>query len=508
MTWLFTQVWLWSLAAFVVSSLINWLLFVLPLRRRLRALADEYADYAAEVEERFAEQEFAEPQRDEPQRDDSAMDLLPTDVDAPADAGAQRGVDDPDELTVGDWHRSPRAWMPGGGGADATGAAGTARLQPSSTTDPSAGRGPEQSAAPRSPQSRTPGPQVPQRPESPRQREGAQHERGAVGQAPESFGAERSSVVPADETDLRMEEQRERTEGHETFRVTPIAPPPSAPAELSFDPPEPAAPAAPGRAVPENREGWSSWFQEGGADGSEEERFARATAFDPPEPSGTESRSAAVPDPESDEPRSADPAETDPADPAGTEPRAEGTGPGEEDTDLVRPLFRPRNTPASRPEPASAQGADGAQEGLGNEAPATGAEPELSTTGEASTESPEDAVLPRRTPGHGPRPGRQNLNRLRKEAESRGHEHSAPAAADDALGEVGAPAGADSPETAQADDRSAREGKMVKGHFASRQYHTPDSPQYDRVVAEVWFRSAADAEQAGFEPWHGNQNLN
>lgn len=37
MTWLFTQVWLWSLAAFVLGSLLTWLLFVWPLQRRLDA---------------------------------------------------------------------------------------------------------------------------------------------------------------------------------------------------------------------------------------------------------------------------------------------------------------------------------------------------------------------------------------------------------------------------------------------------------------------------------------
>lgn len=43
---------------------------------------------------------------------------------------------------------------------------------------------------------------------------------------------------------------------------------------------------------------------------------------------------------------------------------------------------------------------------------------------------------------------------------------------------------------------------MIKGHFASRQYHPPDSPEYDRIVAEVWFRTVEDAEQAGFEHWN------
>jgi hypothetical protein len=48
---------------------------------------------------------------------------------------------------------------------------------------------------------------------------------------------------------------------------------------------------------------------------------------------------------------------------------------------------------------------------------------------------------------------------------------------------------------------ASSDGYVIKGHFASRQYHTPDSPQYERVVAEVWFRTVTDAVQAGFEPW-------
>lgn len=47
-------------------------------------------------------------------------------------------------------------------------------------------------------------------------------------------------------------------------------------------------------------------------------------------------------------------------------------------------------------------------------------------------------------------------------------------------------------------------GYEIKGHFASRQYHTPESPHYDRIIAEVWFRSPSDAEQAGFDPWDGS----
>jgi hypothetical protein len=86
--------------------------------------------------------------------------------------------------------------------------------------------------------------------------------------------------------------------------------------------------------------------------------------------------------------------------------------------------------------------------------------PEASHT--AQVEESEQTPLPRRTPGAGPMPG---------------------------------------PPT-RGSTTGPSDGYMIKGHFASRQYHTPDSPQYERVVAEVWFRTAADAEQAGFEAWN------
>lgn len=69
-------------------------------------------------------------------------------------------------------------------------------------------------------------------------------------------------------------------------------------------------------------------------------------------------------------------------------------------------------------------------------------------------------ALPRRTPGSGPRPGNEG-------------------------GGGGAP--------------------VVKGHSASRQYHTPASPHYSKIPADVWFRTPVDAEIAGFEPWDGRR---
>ncbi|MGZ0150960.1 50S ribosomal protein L17, sunset domain variant [Kribbella sp. WER1] len=47
-------------------------------------------------------------------------------------------------------------------------------------------------------------------------------------------------------------------------------------------------------------------------------------------------------------------------------------------------------------------------------------------------------------------------------------------------------------------DGSAPEGYTVKGNEDSMKYHTTESPWYDKTVAEVWFKTAEDAEAAGF----------
>jgi large subunit ribosomal protein L17 len=52
---------------------------------------------------------------------------------------------------------------------------------------------------------------------------------------------------------------------------------------------------------------------------------------------------------------------------------------------------------------------------------------------------------------------------------------------------------------APTEDGSAPEGYPVKGNADSMKYHTPESPYYERTVAEVWFATPEDAEAAGFE---------
>jgi large subunit ribosomal protein L4 len=70
----------------------------------------------------------------------------------------------------------------------------------------------------------------------------------------------------------------------------------------------------------------------------------------------------------------------------------------------------------------------------------------------------------------------------------------------------------ETPEIASADDKplpagahapiesgEAPRGYKIKGNADSGLYHVPDSPFYDRTVAEIWFKTAEDAEAAGFQ---------
>ncbi|CCI54535.1 50S ribosomal protein L17 [Nostocoides jenkinsii] len=76
----------------------------------------------------------------------------------------------------------------------------------------------------------------------------------------------------------------------------------------------------------------------------------------------------------------------------------------------------------------------------------------------------------------------------------------APAAdATEAAAAVELPAGA----VAANADGAAPEGYTVKGNADSGLYHVPGSQWYDATEAEFWFKSAADAEAAGFKPAGG-----
>lgn len=49
------------------------------------------------------------------------------------------------------------------------------------------------------------------------------------------------------------------------------------------------------------------------------------------------------------------------------------------------------------------------------------------------------------------------------------------------------------------EDGSEPEGFPIKGNASSKLYHVPGSSHYNRTVAEVWFATAEDAENAGFQ---------
>jgi small subunit ribosomal protein S2 len=67
-----------------------------------------------------------------------------------------------------------------------------------------------------------------------------------------------------------------------------------------------------------------------------------------------------------------------------------------------------------------------------------------------------------------------------------------PAATEVAEGEFG-------PDSADAlENGEAPAGFEIKGNKTSKKFHAPSSPWYDRTNAEVWFRTAEAAEQAGF----------
>ncbi|MEV4732612.1 hypothetical protein [Saccharopolyspora sp. NPDC049426] len=55
---------------------------------------------------------------------------------------------------------------------------------------------------------------------------------------------------------------------------------------------------------------------------------------------------------------------------------------------------------------------------------------------------------------------------------------------------------------AKPNGKSPRSGYRIKGNTRSKRYHTMQSPYYERTKASVWFRSAADAERAGFSAWN------
>ena len=52
------------------------------------------------------------------------------------------------------------------------------------------------------------------------------------------------------------------------------------------------------------------------------------------------------------------------------------------------------------------------------------------------------------------------------------------------------------------DGSAPGEEYTVKGKRSSKLFHTAESPYFGRTKADVWFKTAADAESAGFAAWN------
>ena len=57
-----------------------------------------------------------------------------------------------------------------------------------------------------------------------------------------------------------------------------------------------------------------------------------------------------------------------------------------------------------------------------------------------------------------------------------------------------------------ADGSAPADEYTIKANEGSGKYYTPDSPYYVRTRADLWFRSPADAENAGFTVWDGDRS--
>ncbi|MDA3649789.1 hypothetical protein LZ318_34955 [Saccharopolyspora indica] len=460
-TWLFTQVWLWSLAAFALGALITWLLFVRPLQRRL-AEAAEYPDYDYDRPADY----------DEPDTAREPLELLrPT------------RPRDPEEPPIGDWDRPPRAW------ADP-------RLQPDEDTEntwfrkwdeekPEDRSGTEQTAVQ---------PRIPAEASAP-----ADPEDDTWAGSPGPTGGTDTSVGSADPSDGAdtWRGSADRKDGADTW-VGSADPKGSADTWRGSADPKDGADTWRGSAGPE--EDADTWR---GAAGPEEDADTWRGAAGPEDDADTW-RGAAGPEDDADTWRASagpkDGADTwvgsvDPNDGADT---WRGSAGPNDDADTWRGSADPKDgadtrigpsdskdtaepdtavTPVSREEPQPAASFSGQLEDAerlsgqlrslfeseqkSDAQPATPYVPpvgaEATQVMPAVVEDEDVPPLPQRTPGAGPHPGRD----------------------------------------------SGWSGPMVKGHSASRQYHTPESPQYDDIVADVWFRSAKDAEIAGFTSWNG-----
>lgn len=436
MTWLFTQVWLWSSAAFLLGAVATWLLFVLPLQRRIRFLRRELAEWDRMAAEEWSHEpgphQSAELFVDDGAPDATAWDILPGE-------SAPGHVPEPPEL------------------GRTTDAVPAADAEPAGEADPSADRPfrTGELAGYWSLRAGSPG-------TAPPREQGAAWGGADAARVEDDTTEVRAAVNERVEQDVRPDVAQTRDQGStaddndqryearaRTVRL------------VSSDAAQQGAPDGSPQAA------GNTWFSEG-------ESVTEASAAQ----SGGDASDSG------DQQRGSD---------------------GRSLSGQLRSLFEPLESRGAGTPPASgaAAGAPGVARGKPN-------------VPEPAPEE-ETQVLPRRVPGATNRPGTPPANRPGGGADDEGdgaptrqHPPVRASTGEWPTGDEGAsPApGAGSPEEWFPDEVNPvadrpDEGYTVKGHFASRQYHTPESPHFERVAAEVWFRSGAEAEQAGFEPWDG-----
>ncbi|NYH78647.1 hypothetical protein FHR84_001972 [Actinopolyspora biskrensis] len=487
MTWLFTQVWLWSFAGFLCGVGLTWLLFVRPAHRQLTELRERQRAAGPDTTGPVGEAEDAFPREES---DTAVWDLL--DVDSANEAEEVGPAGD----------RPFRVPSTAERGAGEHAAEGTSFEQPStSSSGGGRGRWMEVAAGDFGGQAFSD-----ERSGAEPTRVEQEFEPTAAEWQPVQETPETVSGVPVEDAELRLERDRETNPGisRASVNTEERSEPPTAPAELSPG----------GEFSAPHRE--NTWFAAADFDmydtDSVEQRQHESPGVDAT-PRWSDSGASAP--------------EAGPADGESTETLAvrepeESEG---ELTGRLRSLFEPLAAPGIEPDregvelpprnPAAEEGAPPEEAerppGRGGAEPSGAAEHE-GAAGSAG-EPGEAEELPRRVPGNTSRPGTPPSARpvmmgrvLDPPEDAAVHPATGGGPASEPAGEENSSAAGDRPQEWYPDEQlpdqeRPDESYTVKGQLASRQYHTPDSPYFEHVVAEVWFRNAADAEQAGFEPW-------
>lgn len=485
---LFAQVWLWSLAAFLLGSMITWLLSALPARRKLRKVRRDYADYVEAVEAQWQrERKLWETHQPAPPLDSerAAGHLEWEDESAFEETGTAFAEPEPrpaaaHQTSVIPAVQDPRADEPAPGDSRADvsvregGGSQVADLFVDDHVDEPGERtaqhpvGPQQ-AHPSEPAATTQFPKLNAEPKP--QPEAARPSDDEFVRPKLSSGGWWPSEVLA-EGKRSAEDSAEDDESVGRLNRPLISG---------------IGEGIGGRREDRQAESASTWFQKN--EPPEQEWTPPPSAQGPADPgSDAAEGTSAAPDVAAPDRTAPDAASSDTAVFAATSTGADqdqgdpAAGSGRPDPDL-RPSAD--QNPAQdveddeAPAPAGFAGSLRALVESRSDEFANRSDPADAAAQVPVVDESEQTPLPRRTPGAGPRPGLNAPSWAKDPQAQANRRREALAAPEEPVG-----------------------GGMVKGHFSSRKYHTPESPKYDEISAEVLFRTPQDAEEAGFQPWN------